>query len=664
MASIEFISHPLEFKKPARTSRDTLKSKPGFFLSIEDHEGRIGKGECSLIPGLSLESEKTASEALEQLTQRDALSTDSIPHSLPAIKFAVETALIDLKREGPPTWLEGIPINGLVWMDNAEGVLKQVNVLIAKGYTTIKLKVGTLPFYKELELLKEIRRRCPSKDFTLRIDANGAFSNQTPDGLTAIEKLQTLYNAGLDLHSIEQPIAPGLVEEMAELCAFSPVPIALDEELIKVRSKAEKKALLEKIRPAYLVLKPSLLGGFKASEYWITLAESLSIGWWITSALESNVGLAEIAEWTSELLKSRLYLKSMAQGLGTGSLYKNNISSTMIISDGKLFSSPLHANIKWTQGISTAIENWFTHPHAPLSYKTSGSTGNQKEITHSRTAVIASAKSTLAYFNLKPKDRVVLCLPIDFIAGHMMLIRAIIGELTLEIVEPTAKPNFTKSAEFIALTPHQCYSLLPNFPPVKKVLLGGGIVSEDLIKILPETVDFYEGFGMTETITHIAMRKLERGSPKKPYVAMPGVSLSISKDRELIVDVPSRGISGLLTDDIVELLDSKRFLWLGRKSSIINSGGIKVMPEVVEEEIAGVIKPLGCEYLIKGVPDEYLGEKVTLLLDSMKLSENRENELLKKMSQLESLAAHHAPKNIEYGQIIRSNRGKLTRKLT
>ena len=157
MATIEFTSHPLEFKKPARTSRDTLKSKPSFFLSIEDDGGRRGKGECSLIPGLSLESEKDAREALEQLTKLDTLNPESIPHSLPAVKFAVETALIDLKREGPPTWLEGIPINGLVWMDNAEGVLKQVNVLIAKGYTTIKLKVGTLPFYEELELLKEMR---------------------------------------------------------------------------------------------------------------------------------------------------------------------------------------------------------------------------------------------------------------------------------------------------------------------------------------------------------------------------------------------------------------------------------------------------------------------------------------------------------------------------
>jgi o-succinylbenzoate synthase len=661
MATIEFTSHPLEFKSPARTSRDTLISKPCFFLSIEDDEGRRGTGECSLIPGLSLESEKDAREALEQLTKLDSLHTESIPHSLPAVKFAVETALIDLKREGTPSWIEGIPINGLVWMDNAEGMLKQVDILIAKGYKTIKIKVGTLPFYEELELLKEIRRRCPSSDFTLRIDANGAFSNQSPDGLTALEKLQILYNAGLDLHSIEQPISPGLIEEMAELCASSPVPIALDEELIQIRSKSEKRALLEKIRPAYLVLKPSLLGGLKSAESWITLAESLSIGWWTTSALESNVGLAEIAEWTSELLKSRLNLKGMAQGLGTGSLYRNNIASTLLISDGKLYSSPLHSELKWTQAISTAIENWFAHPKAPLSYKTSGSSGPPREITHSRDAVIASAKETLAYFNLKPGDRVVLSLPVNFIAGHMMLVRAIVGGLALEIVEPTRKPDFKTPADFIALTPNQCFSLLPDFPPVKKVLLGGGFVSDDLIERLPERIDFYEGFGMTETITHIAIRKLQRGSSKSPFVAMPGVCFRISKDRELIVDAPSREVTGLVTDDLVELIDSKKFVWLGRKSSIINSGGIKVMPEVVEQEIREVIKPLGCEYMIKGMPDESLGEKVTLLLDTPELTEENENELLAEIGKLKKLAAYHAPKRIVYGKVIRSHRGKLKR---
>ncbi len=664
MATIEFTSHPLEFKKPARTSRDTLKSKPSFFLSIEDDGGRKGTGECSLIPGLSLASEKDAREALEQLTKLNTLHPESIPHSLPAVKFAVETALIDFNREGKPNWIEGIPVNGLVWMDDAEGMLKQVDVLIENGYKTIKIKVGTLPFYEELELLEEIRRRCPSSDFTLRLDANGAFSKQSPDGLTALEKLQILYNAGLDLHSIEQPISPGLIEEMAELCASSPVPIALDEELIQVRSESEKRALLEKIRPAYLVLKPSLLGGFKSSESWITLAESLSIGWWTTSALESNIGLAEIAAWTSELLKSRPNLKSMAQGLGTGSLYKNNIASTLIISDGKLFSSLLNSELKWTQEISKAIENWFAHPKAPLSFKTSGSSGPPREITHSRDAVTASAKETLEYFNLKPGDRVVLSLPVHFIAGHMMLVRAIVGRLALEIVEPTTKPDFKSPADFIALTPNQCYSLLPDFPPVKKVLLGGGVVSIDLIERLPEGIEFYEGFGMTETITHIAIRKLQRESPKSPFEAMPGVRLSISKDRELIIDAPSRGVTGLVTDDIVELIDSTRFVWLGRKSSIINSGGIKVMPEIVEQKIREVVKPLGCEYMIKGIPDESFGEKVTLLLDTQELTEKIEHELLLEISRLENLSAYHAPRKIVYGKVIRSNRGKLKRNET
>jgi O-succinylbenzoic acid--CoA ligase len=245
-----------------------------------------------------------------------------------------------------------------------------------------------------------------------------------------------------------------------------------------------------------------------------------------------------------------------------------------------------------------------------------------------------------------------------------MLVRAIVGGLALEIVEPTTKPNFKTPADFIALTPNQCYSLLPDFPPVKKVLLGGGVVSEDLIERLPERIDFYEGFGMTETITHIAIRKLQRESSKSPFEAMPGVCLSISKDRELIIDAPSRGVTGLVTDDIVELIDSKRFVWLGRRSSIINSGGIKVMPEVVEQEIQEVVKPLGCEYMIKGMPDESLGEKVTLLLDTLELTEKIENELLLEISRLGNLPAYHAPKKIVYGKVIRSNRGKLKRNET
>tara|TARA_B100000780_G_scaffold277684_1_gene248998 strand:- start:3580 stop:5574 length:1995 start_codon:yes stop_codon:yes gene_type:complete len=661
MASIEFTSHPLEFKKPAKTSRDTLKNKPSFFLSIKDEKGQTGTGECSLIPGLSLESEEDALDALEKLTEHNFTSSASIPDSLPALKFAVETALIDQKREGPPSWIDGITINGLVWMDDASAMLNQVDVLIEKGYKTIKLKVGTLPFYEEVDLLKEIRLRCPAHSFTLRIDANGAFSKQTPDGLSALEKLKVLHQAGLNLHSIEQPIAPGLISEMAELCASSPVPIALDEELIQIRTAAERRKLLEKIRPAYLVLKPSLLGGFKSSESWISIAESLSIGWWATSALESNVGLAEIAEWTSELLKSRPQLKSMAQGLGTGSLYKNNIPSEMVISHGKLYSSAYNAELKWPQGVSNAIEHWFKHPHSSFTYKTSGSTGKPRDITHTRTSIIASAKSTLTYFNLTPGDRAVLALPIDFIAGHMMIVRAIVGGLALEIVEPTAKPVFTKQADFIALTPLQCYSLLPDFPPVKTVLLGGGVVSDDLKRKLPDGIDFYESYGMTETITHVAIRKLNRAGSTSPFEALPGVEFGISKDRTLCIDAPSRGVFGLVTDDVVELVDKKRFVWLGRKSSIINSGGIKVMPDVVEQKIYGIVKPLECAYLIKGEPDGSLGEKVTLQLDTNPLSKNQEHKLLEEISRLEDLEAHHEPKQISYGKIIKSNRGKIKR---
>ena len=661
MSRIEFTSHPLEFKKPAKTSRDTLKSKPSFFLTLRDDKGRLGKGECSLIPGLSLESESEAIQALEKLSSQDSLILDAIPDTVPAVKFAVETTLIDLKREGAAKWKGGIPINGLVWMESAKGMLKQVQILVKGGYKTIKLKVGTLPFFEELELLKDIRVLCPFPEFTLRVDANGAFSKTTSDGLSALEKLQAYEDAGLKLHSIEQPIEAGSIEQMAALCASSPIPIALDEELIPVILNRNRQELLEKIKPAYIILKPSILGGFISTESWINIAESLSIGWWITSALESNLGLSEISEWTYGILKSRPHLKNMAQGLGTGSLFKNNIETKMFIAEGQLYSSAVDSELAWSEGVVNLIKEWNDKPDSPLLCKTSGSSGVAREISHSRAAVIASAKATLEYFNLQPGDKAILALPIDFIAGKMMVVRSLIGGLDLDIVEPKAKPLINSHADFIAITPHQCSLLISDFPDVKTVLLGGGVVTDGLIDKLPEWIDFYEGFGMTETITHIAMRKVKSGESRSAFEAMSGVSFQISKEGELIIDAPSRGVNGLVTDDIVELVDSKRFVWLGRKSSIIISGGIKVIPEVVEHEIRSVIQPLNCEYLIKGVSDDSLGEKIILRLDTVKLNESKEIELLREISKLKGLAPYHKPRDIEYGEVAKSNRGKIKR---
>jgi len=645
-------------------------------------------GECSLIPGLSIESEEEVRSFLETLTTHQGVNVREIPLTLPSVRFAVETALRSLKRGGDANWPGGITINGLVWMDSVKGMLEQVEILVNKGFKTIKLKVGTLPFHEELEMLREIRRKCPAEEFTLRIDANGAFGKDAGDGMSAIEKLEALSKAELDIHSIEQPIPAGQYDKMATLCATSPIPIALDEELIGVTSQSERRALLEKTKPKYLILKPSLIGGLEESEKWIELAHELGIGWWVTSALESNVGLSAIAEWVAGLLEKKPKLEQLAQGLGTGGLFTNNTASTMYIEDGKLYAQqqqpgeivlhghtfPLSADgatdfaahigrPSWTDGIARTLVDWFQNPESPLLFKTSGSSGTPRKISHTRESVISSAKDSLTFFGLKPGTRAVLALPIEFVAGRLMLVRAIVGRWNLEIIEPTSRPVCTNALDFIALTPLQCASLLSDFPVVSKVLLGGGVVREGLKKKLPNGIEFWEGFGMTETLTHIAARRVISEKTNPPFTALPGVNFETNPEGILVINAPNRGVVGLVTDDLVELIDAQNFSWLGRKSAVINSGGMKVIPEVVEREIRSIMRPLDCAYLIRGIEDEALGEKVVLRLDSKKLTQDDEGALLRKIASLETLPPYHTPRGIEYGAIKTSILGKTQRNL-
>ena len=683
---ISYHAHPLEFIKPAQTSRDVLYSKPSFIITVCDKHGRKGVGECSLIPGLSIESEKDVISFLEKQSRNSTFKVSDIPQSLPSVRFAIETALTSLKRDGEANWTGGIPINGLVWMDSAKGMLEQVDILVSKGFKTIKLKVGTLPFKEEIELLQEIRRKCPTEEFTIRIDANGAFGRDSGDGLTPSEKLEALSNADLDIHSIEQPIPAGQYDEMEMLCATSPIPIALDEELIGVNSQAERRVLLEKIKPQYLILKPSLIGGLKESEKWMELANRLGIGWWVTSALESNVGLSAIAEWTAGLLENNPKLLGLAQGLGTGGLFKNNTDSSMYIEDGKLYSQPeklgsitiqgqtfplssegandfdtYKGRPIWTDEIAKTLVEWFANPSTSLSFKTSGSSGSPREISHERESVISSAKDTIKFFGLGPGTRVAFALPIDFVAGRLMLVRAIVGGLNLEIIEPSSRPSFTNPVDFIALTPLQCSSLLSDFPVVSKVLLGGGVMSEGLKSKLPKEIEFWEGFGMTETITHIAVRRVTSEETNIPFTALPGVAFRTNTNGILVIDAHRRGVNDLVTDDLVEIIDTQNFRWLGRNSSVINSGGIKVIPEMVEREIRGLMRPLNCAYLVRGIADDDLGEKVVLRIDSKELDKDVEEDLLRKIESLDTLPSYHNPRHIEYGAIKRSIIGKTRR---
>jgi len=326
----------LQFKFPAGTSRGVLLHKPSSFLLLEK-DGFTGIGECSTIPNLSIDPVETYSGKLEEVCRllNESCEPTAIDLSLfPSIAFGLETALLDLKAKGskclfPSAFTRGetgIPINGLVWMGDKDFMQKQIREKIAAGYHCIKLKVGALDFETELEIISGIRQQFSPEDIELRLDANGGF---TPTD--ALEKLEKL--AAFHIHSIEQPIKQKQFEAMAALCQQSPIPIVLDEELIGVTPE-DKEFILEKIKPAYIILKPSLVGGFRQSEEWIRLAEKHNIAWWITSALEANIGLNAIAQWTYTLNSQ------LPQGLGTGQLYHNNIPSPLAIENARLFYKP------------------------------------------------------------------------------------------------------------------------------------------------------------------------------------------------------------------------------------------------------------------------------------------------------------------------------------
>lgn len=328
----KFIFHQLLFKKASGTSRGVLKTKDSWFL-ILTNEDNTGIGECSVIYGLNPETKSIVESKINTLC--DLINNDkSIPPDFftncPSVRFAYEMAMQDLSLNTSmhlfdSDFIKGkpIPINGLVWMGDKQYMFDQVKDKIDEGFDCIKLKIGAIDFDDELEIIKYIRSQFSKEQIEIRVDANGAF--EMKDALTKLTRLSQY-----ELHSIEQPIPKGMLEEMATLCEKSPLPIALDEELIGIETLEEKKQILEKINPQYIILKPSLTGGFKKSEEWIAVAEENNIAWWSTSALESNVGLNAIAQWTSTLNNN------MYQGLGTGQLFSNNIPSPLSISDGSL----------------------------------------------------------------------------------------------------------------------------------------------------------------------------------------------------------------------------------------------------------------------------------------------------------------------------------------
>ncbi|REE07915.1 o-succinylbenzoate synthase [Winogradskyella pacifica] len=333
MMRAEYKHYVLKFKRPSGTSRGVMTTKETWFIILEN-EDKTGVGECGILRGLSIDDRPDFEDKLKWTCNNIHLGLEKLLAELiefPSIQFGLETAFKSLERTDqfqlfPSEFSKGedsIPINGLVWMGKEDFMRSQIKDKIEAGFSCIKLKIGAIDFQTELDILKSIRNEFSVSDIELRVDANGAFSPND-----ALEKLKRL--SEYQLHSIEQPIKPKQFDAMAQLCQATPLPIALDEELIGVFSKENKQDLLQTIKPQYIILKPSLVGGFGGSQQWIDSAENLNIKWWITSALESNIGLNAIAQWTYTLKNT------MPQGLGTGSLFTNNFISPLSVKNGTL----------------------------------------------------------------------------------------------------------------------------------------------------------------------------------------------------------------------------------------------------------------------------------------------------------------------------------------
>jgi len=342
MLRATYIRYPLIFVRPAGTSRGILEQKPCWFIRLTSEAGTTGIGEVSFIPGLSIEKEEEMEARLDRICKLISSGkmdpVQPLP-SLPGVQFALETALRDLEAGGERILFRspftegqrGITTNGLIWMGAKPFMISQIREKMHLGFRVLKLKVGALDFSEELDVVRWIRSEFGVSDLEIRLDANGAWKPGE-----ALEKME--HFAHYNIHSIEQPVARGQWEEMARLCRDGSIPVALDEELIGITDPWEMRTVLEQIDPAYIILKPGLLGGFSMASQWIELAGASGTGWWITSALESTIGLNAIAQWTSWMEVT------IPQGLGTGALYTNNFSSPLQMSGEQLWFRPA---LKW-----------------------------------------------------------------------------------------------------------------------------------------------------------------------------------------------------------------------------------------------------------------------------------------------------------------------------
>lgn len=638
--NITFRQHTLRFKQPAGTSRGVYRERRVWYVIADG----VGIGECAPLHDLSCdamppedyervlaeacrrteEACRRTEEACNELVEAD----DVIPYDFlrlyPSILFGLETALLSYKaflRTGCPFHLfdnafsrgeAGITINGLVWMGTFEEMLGRMEEKLALGFRCIKLKIGAIDWEREITLIKALRERYPREVVEIRVDANGGF---TPD--VAMERLAEL--ARYDIHSIEQPIRQGQWAEMARLCRETPVPIALDEELIGVNDPQQKACLLDTIRPQYIILKPSLHGGLAGSEEWIRLADARGIGHWATSALESNVGLNAIAQWCGETPQT------MPSGLGTGQLFVENFEGLHLAIEGERLWCGTAADRDFQADYRRFLAEW-SSPSPTVEVQTSGSTGTPQQLLVEKRRMEASARMTLDFLGLRRGDSALLCMPLRYIAGKMMAVRTMVGGLRLQLVAPSRHPLEALAAAcrlsdsalptFLAVTPMQALATLDVkaervvFLRIPVIIIGGGAISPELHAAVQQCQGcVYSTYGMTETLSHIAMRRLNGPEQSDRYTPLPGVVVSSSDEGTLVIDAPTVAPSQLVTNDLCDISPDGTFRILGRRDNVICSGGIKLSLEALEAKIGA----LGFEYVLTAIPDALLGDALTML---------------------------------------------------
>lgn len=603
----------LPFLKPAVTSAGAYYNRETWYVFWED-DGYTAIGECAPLPHLSIESHGDIEQELKKLQsfiEAGGKDWRSQIQPVSSVTFAMEMAEQALSQKQAYTFFPStftkqrkpLSINGLIWMASYQDMLDQVEKKITEGWKCIKLKIGAIDFEEEIKLISGIRERFSESELELRVDANGAFSPSE-----VLPKLERLAPYGL--HSIEQPVKPGQWQLMADCVAAGLVPIALDEELIPVRSAAEREKLLEKVKPDYVVLKPSLIGGYSAAKNWLDLAAKYRCGSWVTSSLESNIGLLALAQWTA---KQDLI---GYQGLGTGKLLAQNFPIPASVEAGTL--SMLNTK-PWSEPYELLVD--YLCPQKEVCFYTSGSTGEPREIIADKSAVAYSCQETNKSTGMEPGSCMLIALPMRYVAAKMQVLRAWESAFQLWIIEPCADPltEFGGEVDITSLVPYQLQNSLDSgsITFAKKVLVGGSRVNQTLDKEIKKyNTLVWETYGMTETYSNIALRKISPGSKFKP---VGDTVITTNAEGCLVVSSQMRKISNLETRDLVLVNADGSFTVKGRIDNIINSGGIKVNPMEIEQLLAPQL--LDKRYFVSAVPSQDYGEVVALFIegDDLKL---------------------------------------------